>query len=199
MDKKFQEVVGKIEPLIDSIYGPIYRCSMILKDGTTIPCATLQSKSKLTELAKRRIKEEMSGKGKIGGPDSYGQIVSNFAAHGNNINDYDVASVGPSKFVLPIPLLNQIEGETFMGWTGWVFEMKDGKLFSYGSGFRFEFFDLPDGYSFDDVMKVHNHSYLSDNGELRSLQRGAMPPKEYTREKIFRERIFFTCYIDGIQ
>ncbi len=132
----------------------------------------------------------MTGKGALGGPDPYEQIVSNFAAKGNNINDYDVASVTPSKFAPPLSLLKQIYGETFMGWTGWVFEMKDGKLFAYGSGFHFEFFDLPEGYSFDDVAKVHNHSYLSSTGEIISLQQGALPPKDYAREKICRERIF---------
>jgi hypothetical protein len=198
MDKRFQEIIEKVKPISDSIYGSIYRCSLTLKDGTAIPCATLQSKTKLVELAKRRIKEEMAGKGRIGGPDPYGQIVSSFAAQGNNINDYDVASVAPSRFVPPLILLKQIHGETCMGWTGWVFEMKDGKLFAYGSSFHFEFLDLPEGYSFDDVAKVHNHSYLSSGGEIINLQQGALPPKDYAREKTFRERIFFTCFIEGI-
>lgn len=131
-------------------------------------------------------------------PDPYGEIVATFVAGGNCINDYDVASATPSKFAPPLSLLKRIHGETTMGWTGWVFEMRDGKRFQFGSKYSMEFFHLPDGYSFDDVTEVHNHSYLSSDGDLRSLKQGGMLPDEYKPATIFRERIFFTCYIDDI-
>ena len=198
MDKRFEEIVATVEPIPDSIYGPRYRCALTLKDGTLLPCAILQSKTKLIELAKRRIKEEMSGKGKIGGPDPYGQILSAFVAGGNRVNEYDVKSATTSQYAPPIALLKQIHGETTMAWTGWVFEMSDGKMFSYGSGFAMEFFDLPDGYKFVDVAKVHNHSYLSKDGALMSLERGATLPVGYAEVKLLRERVYFTCNIDGI-
>lgn len=198
VDERFKNIVSNIEPLPDSIYGPRYRCSLTLNDGTEIPCAVLQSKTKLIELVKRRIKEEMSGRGKIGGPDPFGQILSSFVARGNCVNDYDVASAAPSRHAIPLSLLNQIEGETTMAWTGWVFEMKDGKRFAFGSSFSMEFFALPEGYDFSDVVKVHNHSFLSTTGELVRLERGAMLPPEYSSAKLFRERVFFTCYIEGI-
>ena len=70
-------------------------------------------------------------------PDPYGEILKTFVAGGNRVNDYDVASTRPSKYAIPSALLNQIRGETTMGWTGWVFEMKDGALFQYGSGYQF--------------------------------------------------------------
>lgn len=198
MDTRFQNIISNVEPLPDSIYGPRYRCALMLKDGTHIPCAILQSKTKLVELAKRRIKEEMSGGGKLGGPDPYGQILSVFVAGGNKVNDYDVASATLSRYAPPLPLLKQIHGETTMGWTGWVFEMKDGKMFSYGSSYTMEFFDLPEGYSFDDVVKVHNHSFLSLEGSLVGLERGGKPPVDYCIDKLLRERVYFTCHIDGI-
>lgn len=198
MDNRFQDILASVEPLPDAIYGPRYRCSLTLKDGTHIPCAILQSKAKLVELAKRRIKEEMAGKGRIGGPDPYGQIVSVFVAGGNRLNDFDVASVSPSRFAPPLSLLRQIHGETTMAWTGWVFEMHDGKRFAYGTSFTMEFFDLPEGYTFDDVTKVHNHSFVSAEGTLQSLQQGALLPADYRPENLLRERIYFTCNIDGI-
>ncbi len=198
MDNRFQDIISKTESISDSIYGPRYRCSLTLKDGTLIPCAVLQSKAKQIELAKRRIKEEMSGRGKIGGPDPYGQIISVFAAGGNRINEYDVASVAPSPYAPPLALLSEIQGETTMAWTGWVFEMSDGKLFAYGSSYTMEFFDLPKGYGFSDVAKVHNHSFLSKDGTLVSLERGGRLPPNYKHESLFRERVYFTCYIDGI-
>ena len=73
MDNRFQDILSNVEPLPDDIYGPRYRCALTLNDGTHIPCAVLQSKAKLVERAKRRIKEEIAGKGGIGGPDPYGQ------------------------------------------------------------------------------------------------------------------------------
>ncbi len=85
-----------------------------------------------------------------------------------------------------------------MSWTGWVFEMTDGKLFAYGSSYTMEFFDLPKGYGFGDVAKVHNHSFLSEYGALVSLDRGGRLPPHYRPENLFREKVFFTCYIDGI-
>jgi hypothetical protein len=198
MKPHFEEIVSKVEPIHDSIYGPRYRCELTLKDGTFLPCAILQSKSKVIELAKRRIKEEMTGKGKIGGPDPYGQILSVFVAGGNKVNDYDVASASPSRFAPPLSLLREIKGETTMAWTGWVFEMTDGKLFSYGSSFHMEFFDLPGGYTFDEVSKVHNHSYVSKNGSLVSLVQGGLIPTDYDIASLFREKVHFLCYLDGI-
>lgn len=198
MKPHFQHIVDTVEPLEDSIYGPLYRCSLTLKDGTELPCAVLQSKGKIVDLAKRRIQEEQGGKGRLGGADPYGQIVSVFVAGGNRINDYDVVAATPSRFAPPVALLREIHGETTMGWTGWVFEMRDGRLFPYGSSFTMEFFQLPDGYSFDDVVQVHNHSYLSADGELKALEEGGVPPDDYDRDRLFRERVYFTCAIEGI-
>jgi len=196
MKPHFQRIIDTVEPLEDSIYGAKYRCALTLKDGTELPCAILQSKSKLVDLAKRRIKEEQSGKGCIGGADPYGQIVSVFVTGGNRINDYDVVDAAPSRFAPPLALLKQIHGETTMAWTGWVFEMNDGRMFPYGSSFSMEFFQLPDGYSFSDIAKVHNHSFLSAAGELRTLEQGGMPPDDYDRDNLFHERVYFTCAIE---
>ena len=63
MDARFQNIISTVEPLPDSIYGPLYRCALTLKDGTYFPCAIIQSKRKIVDLAKRRIKQELEGKG----------------------------------------------------------------------------------------------------------------------------------------
>ena len=140
----------------------------------------------------------MRGEGCLGGSDPFGQIVSNYVCGGNRVNDYDIVEVLPSKYAIPHDLRQQIHGETFMSWTGWVFEMTDGNLFPYGSSFSFEFFDLPEGYCFDDVATVHNHSYVGESGELKSLSRGAPPSDGYNVSKVFRERVYFSCAIDGL-
>lgn len=88
---------GEVEPIEDPIYGSLYRCSLTLKDGTFLPCAVIQPRQRLVDLAKRRIKEELEGKGRLGGDDPYSQIVTSFVTRGNRVNDYDVASSCVSK------------------------------------------------------------------------------------------------------
>lgn len=121
-----KDIIKTVEPIQSSIYGPTYRCSLTLKDGT-LPCAVLQSKQRVVELAKRRIKEDMDREPPAGALAPYTRIVSVFVASGNRINDYEVSSASVSQYAPPPALLSQIEGETMMGWTGWVFKMKDGK------------------------------------------------------------------------
>lgn len=198
MDKRFAEVIARVEPLADSLYGPRYRCALTLEDGTHVPCAILQSRPRLIQLARRRIKEELSGKGVFRGPDPYGQILSMFVAGGNKINELDVVSAAPSPYAPPISLLNQLQDETTMGWTGWVFQMKDSRMFQYASSFRMEFLNLPDGYTFDDVTKVYNHSYVRADGSLGILPQGGQLPADYDYKRLFRERTFFTCYLEDL-
>jgi hypothetical protein len=193
-----KRITAEVEPIDDAIYGPRYRCSLTLKDGTFLPCAVLQSRERLVELAKRRIKEEMNGRGDLGGDDPYGQIVETFIAKGNRVNDYDVAAASASRFAIPLSLLSRIHGETTMAWTGWVFRMKDGRSFSYGTTFLMEFFQLPDGYDFSDVEEVINHSFVSDDGVVTGLQRGGILPASYRTSTILRERQFFSCAVDGV-
>jgi hypothetical protein len=193
-----KNITNTVEPIYDSIFGPRYRCSLTLTDGSFLPCAVIQSKQRLVDLAKRRIKEEMQEQGHIGGHDPYGQIVSNFVAQGNRVNDYDVLSSAESRYAIPLPLLSLIEGETVMAWTCWLFRMRDGRLFSYGSSFSMEFFQLPDGYEFSDVEEVINHSYIDPNGVLKSIETRPYLPDDYNPGPMLRERVFFTCAVDGI-
>jgi hypothetical protein len=77
-------------------------------------------------------------------------------------------------------------------------EMRDGKLLPFGTSFGVEFFDLPDAHTFDDVVAVHNHSYVSATGQLRPLSQGASDqPEDYDASSVFRERPFFVCYYDA--
>jgi hypothetical protein len=193
-----KNITNTVEPINDSIYGPIYRCSLTLEDGAFLPCAVIQSKPRLVDLAKRRIKEEIRGRGRLGGDDPYGQIVSSFVAQGNRVNDYDVLSAAESRYAIPISLLERIEGETVMAWTCWVFRMKDKRVFSFGTSFSMEFFQLPDGYEFSDVEEVINHSYIDPNGVLKSVEQGLYLPDDYNPGPMLRERVFFTCAVDGI-
>ena len=119
-------------------------------------------------------------------------VLSRVAAVANGVNSSNVATVGRSKYALPMELLNQIKSETSMGWTGWVFEMSDGKLFSFGTAHSLAFFELPDGFEFGDVAKVHNHSYLCDQGKL--VTRGG--DHEHVKPgKVYEDLPYLECFV----
>ena len=189
-----------VEPFPDSIYGVGFRCSAYLADGTFLPCVMLRTKAPLVELALRRFKEEKRGMGmfRTDKGDAYKKIVGHFVVSGNHVNNYDIARVEPCRFAIPLSLLRQVEGETTMSWTGFVFEMTDGKHFAFGTTFLTEFFHLPEGYGFEDVSRVHNHSYVSPSGELRPLVQGMSPqPQDYDASQVYRERPYFVCHYDA--
>lgn len=186
------------EPFPDSHYGDGYRCSAYLNDGTFLPCVVIRKNKQYVDLACLRFEEEKKGRGVFcDKKKAYRDIVKSFVTSGNTVNDYDIASVEKSRFAIPISLLDEIEGETAMGWTGFVLEMDDGTLFSFGTSFHVEFFDLPDGYSFESVKTVHNHSYIGKSGVLVSIKRGlSRLNDDYDFSKVYRARPFFVCYID---
>lgn len=85
-----------------------------------------------------------------------------------------------------------------MAWTGFVFEMNDGKYFAMGTSFLADFFDLPEGYAFSDVVAVHNHAYVSREGQLQALKQGmSAQPKDYDPSRVLRERPYFICHYDA--
>jgi hypothetical protein len=190
-----------VESWPDAFYGDGYRCSAYLTDGTFIPCVMLRKSEPLVELAIRRFDEEKKGKGvfcSFSSGSAYERIVKSFVASGNKVNEYDIDRVEQCRFAIPLALKRKIEGETTMAWTGFVFEMIDGKLFSYGTSFGMEFFNLPDGYRFEDVIAVHNHSYVSSAGKLSSLVQGmSAQPSDYDSALVLRERPYFVCHYDA--
>jgi hypothetical protein len=158
----------------------------------------LRSSVATVQLAVRRFEEERKGFGVFRRKGAYEQIVKTFVAAGNRVNSYDIAKVVPSRYAIPLELLRQIHGETTMAWTGFVFEMTDGRCFAFGTTFLMEFFDLPEGYAFTDVRKVHNHSYVSASGDVRSLREGtAAQPAGYNPASVLREKPYFVCHYDA--
>lgn len=158
----------------------------------------LRSSAATVQLALRRFEEEKKGLGVFGRKGAYEEIIKSFVTGGNQVNSYDIARVEPSRHAIPLALLRQVHGETTMAWTGFVLEMKDGRCFAYGTTFLMEFFNLPEGYAFTDVRRVHNHSYVSADGEVRSLREGmAEQPVDYDSASVLREKPYFVCYYDA--
>jgi hypothetical protein len=188
-----------VEPIRDSIYGNGYRCSVHLTDGTYLPCVILRNGGPVTDLALRRFEEEKKGKGIFRNNDAYKRIVAHFLTSGNRVNAYDIERVEPSRFAIPLRLLSQIHGETTMSWTAFVLEMRDGMKLAFGTTFLFEFFNLPQPYTYNDVVAVHNHAYVSKTGELMQLRHGfTEQPTDYDRAAVHREMPYFVCYADVV-
>lgn len=112
----------------------------------------------------------------------YEAIVKNFVTHGNTVNDYDLKEIIQSPFAFPMARMREINGETSMGWTEFSATMRDGKEFRFGTTFLTEFFDMPTGYQASDIVKV----VPAVRGQPRNMT------------DIYREKPFFTCYVEGL-
>jgi len=176
-----------VEPLPDPIYGNRYRAAGYLLDGTYLSCIVFQSRRAQIDLFLRRWNEVKTSSAESR------RLAAAFVASGSRLSDYDLKAVEPSPFAWPSAILKNIHGETTMGWTAFVVEMRDGTMYSFGTSFRFEFFDLPDGYSYNDVAKIHSGMVYSPS---QGLVRFSLP---ILRENPpLREKPFFTCYLEDL-
>lgn len=197
MGKKFEKIVALVEPLFNNNYGPEYRCSVTLKDGTFLPCVVLVSKGSLVEYAKKRITEEKDGHGRIGGDDPFGQTISSFFASMNTVSEWDIREICESKNSVPKSLMSQIKGESIMSWTGWVFTMKDGCQFSFGTGGSRKFCNLPSGYCFEDVIEVIKHCQIDSTGAVVGIWEESLAGRGRP-DPLFRECPYFICAVEGL-
>ena len=172
--------VREVEPLPPCPpYGPRYRVSALLTDGTVLPCVVVEGVAPTVDLAIKRFDETRKSKDPHMG---YRGIVKTFVTQGNTVNDYDIASLSLSPHAIPLARMREIGGETSMSWTEFYAQMKDGTEFRFGTTFLTEFFAMPDRYSGDDIVKI------------TPAVRGEKP----RHERILRERPFFTCYVEGL-
>jgi len=175
---------NNIEPLSDQIYGNRYRAAARLTDDTYLPCVVFQGRKSQVELALRRFDQLRNQ------TSQYRMVVESFVAGGSRVADYEIKAVEPSPFAWPPATLKQIHGETAMSWTAFVVEMSDGTMFSYGATFCFEFFDLPEGYLYSDIAKIHSGMVYSQERGLEAFSMGSAE-----RIHIYREKPFFSCYL----
>ncbi len=193
-DELTRFVRDNIAPLKHSIYENRYRAAAWLNDGTYLPCVVFQSKQAQVNLALRRFKELRWKRSQ------YEAVVETFVASGSRVAGYHIKAVEVSPFAWPAELLRTIHGETTMGWTAFVAEMKDGSMFSYGTQFCVEFFDLPTGYAYTDIQQIHSGMVYSKTRGLESFSADSCKETadEYTHSPCLREKPFFTCYVDEL-
>lgn len=200
-EEKIDFLKANIEPLFDQIYGNGFRASAYLTDGTYIPCVRFRNPELITQLAIKRFEQEKKGISifKSSSKNRYKEIVELFVTNGNNLNEYEIDRIEISPFAFSKNILDQIEGETTMSWTGFCVKMKDGKIFAFGSRFLFDFFQMPKGYKSNDIKEIINHSYISKSGELKKHKVPFLEwPTDYDENAVYRERPFFDCYIKGL-
>lgn len=190
-----------VAPLNNATLGAGYRAAAYLLDGTYLPCVIFRNPRNIVNLAIKRFKEEMGGGGIFSRrpKSNHYNVVKGFVASGNCVNEYDIQRVEKSRYAFPMDIQMQIQGETTMGWTGFAAKMKDGKYLGFGTSFRWEFFQMPDEYSVDDITEIINHSYVLQTGELRSHKEEEMTrPDDYNKATVYREMPFFECFIDNL-
>jgi hypothetical protein len=204
MDQTTEEIIkflkGNVE-IFSHHYGPGYRTSAYLTDGTFLPCVMFCNPENKVRLAIKRFADEKVGNSifRKSRESGYADIVKNFVTTGNLINNYDISRVEISRNALPLKILEQIHGETTMGWTGFVVRMKDQNVFGFGTRFRSEFFQMPEDYLPDDIAEIINHSYLSKTGQICAHTVPFLEwPEDYDDLNVFKERPYFDCFIDGL-
>ena len=186
-----------IEPIVDDIYGYIYRASVVLRDNVTIPCVKFSYADTYIDLAIRRFEEEKENKIFLNNEENpYRKIVSHFCIEHNIIDSKKIVRIERSRYSFPIEILKQIRGETLMSWTGFVVKMRDGNYFNFGTAFSFVFFDLPENYNFSDITEVINHSYIDSSGKIQNYRKTGL--KKFSNVKIYREKDYFNCYLKGL-
>ncbi len=170
----------KVEPLpACPPYGERYRVAGVMKDGTQLPCIVFEGVKPTIDLAIRRFDQTRK---RWGNQTEYRSLVSSFLTKGNTVNDYDLENISLSPHAIPISMLRHIGGETSMGWTEFYAVMSDGVEFRFGTSFLTEFFEMPVGYTATDISQI------------TPAVRGVQP----TSERIYREKPFFTCYVEWL-
>jgi len=163
-----------VPPVSHASFGPSYRASAYLSDGTFLPCVNFRNPKHTVDLAIRRFEQTQSD------PKNYRSIVQSFTTAGNRLAEWDITRVEKSRFAIPAPLRERLylAGETSMSWTSFIGKMADGTEHSFGSAFHVEFFQMPGDYTAEQLTEVFPHR--DGNG------------------KCFRELPFFECALDGL-
>ena len=171
----------EIEPIRDLVGRNAYRCSAYLHDGLYLPCVLFRESQAYADLALKRFQQSRESgvtdpKNIV--PGYYPTIVKHFITSGNHVNLYDIERVEISPYAIPTRLLCQVRGETRMSWTQFAVVMENGVEYSFGTTYNMEFFNIPDGLSWDKATTVISH-------------RSETKP-------VYRERPYFTCFVDDV-
>ena len=173
----------EIEPISDFDGNPEYPCAVILQDDTIMECAVIKSKEVKLHCAIGRVLDadltEIDRTSEWTPLNKIDLIMEALVTNNNSINSYNIKSVFKSKFAIPQSIQQQITGETRMSWTQFTGEMDDGNKFNFGTSYHRTFFNMPSGYTSQNLKRIEMH-------------------KQIDNQKIYRERSFFEIFIEHL-
>ena len=209
---EYQKLKEKIAYLKTNIEADIsrdgeisYRAAARLTDGTFLPCVRFSNPETKIKSALEQFELVKAGKIHYYGIEdtpeqNFQKEVERIITYGNRVNHYDIARIEPSPFAFPPGVLRQIGGETTMGYTGFAAQMRDGKYFGFGArNFDFEFFEMPEGYSPRDIIKIVSNAYVPKTGEVCNHQLGFLHnPPDFDQAGLHTSRLYFECFMDEL-
>jgi hypothetical protein len=184
-----RELRDRFEPLSEIFYGDVYRGAAKVKGGIYLPCVAFFNRQTNVELKLKRLREssELSPQ--------FEQTVEIFCTWGSRVDISEVVSVDPSPLALSSSQIGQIGSETGMGWTSFVGEMSDGSRHNFRTTHYHYFFDMPQGYAAKDIVKIHSHLVVLENGEMIHAQQVQQPLERFN---VHRGISHFECYITDL-
>jgi len=133
-----------------------------LRGGAYLPCVAFRDKEEYLRKALQYLEKMFRQYGR--GTQPY-QSTLEFCTNGcgdAKVFFYDIASIEKSVYAIPPTTSNQLDGPTGRNGMCFVAEMKDGKCFAYHTEILMgSFWDMPSGYSGEDIAKLWTHSYTS--------------------------------------
>jgi len=204
--KVLEYIENRVDRFPDPTFGEGARCSVYLKDGTYLPCVLLRDWQKAVSLFMARLDQEGSGRAVLAEIKDIAEqsLVRFFITNQNIVKLSDIASIEVSPYAIPHSFLRELDLNSDnkllpKNTLSFVLEMNDDQLFLYENrALNQEFYDLPSGYSFSDVKKVHKSAYKHPDGLVRRV------PITYKDEQIkfmpeesFTQKPFFVCYTEG--
>jgi len=138
-----------------------------LRGGAYLPCVAFRDQEEYLRKALQYLEKLRRQFGR--GAQPYQSMLEFYINGGRDakVFFYDIASIEKSVHAIPPTIYNQLDGPTGRNGMCFVAEMKDGKCFAYHDEILMEsFWDMPSGYSGEDIAKLWTHSYLSKSGEI---------------------------------
>lgn len=192
--------------LPDTQEEPEYLGAVRLLGGAYLPCVTFRDKR---EYFRKTIPylENLRKQYGIGSEPYQQQCELILLGLGNGIvHPYTISAIEKSIHAVPMDIYNQLDGPTGRNGMCFVAEMKDGKFTAYHDEILMgSFWEMPPGYSGEDIVNLWNHSYLTKEGKIALYGEGDddCPDEQYLAYKSnhaveLRAVPYFVCYVEGL-
>ncbi len=172
----------------NQFYGVQYRAAARMRNGLFLPCVLFLDRKNMVDLYARRLKEV------IGREPQFISSVETLCTNKTQISAEGISHVEHSRFAWPRDILEQIVGETSMGFTIFTVEMRDGQMFDYGTEYSLYFFEMPARYVGNDILRIHSWRRNCSSGAIETAE-----GRKYSGAfRGFGPIEHFTCYVEGL-